>query len=219
MLQTILLKLLTVPLLLSSTMVTPHTSSSQVAFTQVLPEKNVVGYSVYTGKTLKMISTELYGTPDYWTTLWNSNQWIDNPNRLIAGSRLTIPVEKSALPDPLVTSLQEKQQRQRQGSMYVVNKPAIQPFSPSSKVLTEEQIGFLGNCEAGMDPAKNTGNGYYGAFQFSKNTWQRMNTGYERADQAPLEVQKQAVHVLLQRSNIYSQFPGCANQMHNKGLI
>jgi hypothetical protein len=46
-----------------------------------------------------------------------------------------------------------------------------------------------------------------------------MNTGYERADLAPLEVQKVAVRQLLQRSSIYNQFPGCAHKMHSEGLI
>lgn len=91
--------------------------------------------------------------------------------------------------------------------------------SNSPKSLNEEQIQFLGRCEAGMDPTKNTGNGYYGAFQFSYGTWQSMNTGYERADMAPLEVQIDAVQRLLQRSSIYTQFPACARQMQSQGLI
>lgn len=95
--------------------------------------------------------------------------------------------------------------------------PVAQPAAP--KVLTEEQINFLGSCEAGMDPAKNTGNGYYGAFQFSYGTWKSMGTGYERADLAPIEVQKEAVQRLVGRSSIYGQFPACANRMRNAGLI
>lgn len=99
--------------------------------------------------------------------------------------------------------------------------PAVQPveLSESPASLTDEQIQFLGNCEAGMDPTKNTGNGYYGAFQFSYGTWNSMNTGYERADMAPLEVQVDAVQRLLQRSSIYNQFPGCARQMAAQGII
>lgn len=92
-------------------------------------------------------------------------------------------------------------------------------LSNSPQSLTPEQITFLGNCEAGMDPTKNTGNGYYGAFQFSYGTWQSMNTGYERADLAPLEVQIDAVQRLLQRSSIYTQFPACARKMQSLGMI
>lgn len=85
--------------------------------------------------------------------------------------------------------------------------------------ISDEAITYLGNCEAGMNPAKNTGNGYYGAFQFSYGTWKSMNTGYDRADLAPIEVQKAAVRQLLQRSSIYNQFPACAVKMHSAGVI
>ena len=90
---------------------------------------------------------------------------------------------------------------------------------PATTVLNDAQIQFLGNCESGMRPETNTGNGYYGAFQFSYGTWQSMGTGYERADLAPLEVQKDAVQRLLSRSSIFTQFPGCARKMRSLGLI
>lgn len=92
--------------------------------------------------------------------------------------------------------------------------------APSSNgPLSPAQIQFLGNCEAGMNPTRNSGNGYYGAFQFSAGTWNAMNTGYARADLAPLDVQIQAVQRLLSRSSIFGQFPGCANQMVTAGLL
>ena len=98
--------------------------------------------------------------------------------------------------------------------------PVVQSSTtPRASTISDEAITYLGNCEAGMDPAKNTGNGYYGAFQFSASTWKSMNTGYERADLAPIEVQKAAVQQLLQRSSIYSQFPGCANKMRSANII
>ena len=97
---------------------------------------------------------------------------------------------------------------------------AVSPAAPTvPSSLSDAAITYLGSCEAGMDPSKNTGNGYYGAFQFSFGTWNRLNTGYERADLAPIEVQEAAVKQLLQGSSIYSQFPGCARKMHSAGLI
>ena len=92
-----------------------------------------------------------------------------------------------------------------------------EPQSPTS--LTEDQMNFLGNCESGMRAERNSGNGYYGAFQFSIGTWNSMGTGYERADLAPMEVQKDAVQRLLQRSSIFTQFPGCSARMRALGLI
>jgi hypothetical protein len=66
---------------------------------------------------------------------------------------------------------------------------------------------------------RNSGNGFYGAFQFTISTWNAMGTGYARADMAPLEVQVAAVQKLLSRSSIFTQFPGCARQMQARGLI
>lgn len=89
----------------------------------------------------------------------------------------------------------------------------------SSGPLNSSQIQFLGNCESGMTPTRNSGNGYYGAFQFSAGTWNAMGTGYARADLAPLDVQIEAVQRLLSRSSIFGQFPGCANAMVSAGLL
>lgn len=89
----------------------------------------------------------------------------------------------------------------------------------SNGPLSAAQIQFLGNCESGMTATRNSGNGYYGAFQFSAGTWTAMGTGYARADLAPLDVQIQAVQQLLSRSSIFSQFPGCANSMVAAGLL
>lgn len=128
------------------------------------------------------------------------------------GETPTPTPEPTAVPTaaPTVTPIPEVTEEPTQVALDLSNSP---------QSLTPEQITFLGNCEAGMDPTKNTGNGYYGAFQFSYGTWQSMNTGYERADLAPLEVQIDAVQRLLQRSSIYTQFPACARKMQSLGMI
>lgn len=97
--------------------------------------------------------------------------------------------------------------------------PAPVQVTYSGGPLSEAQITFLGNCESGMTASRNSGNGYYGAFQFSPGTWNSMGTGYERADMAPLDVQKDAVQRLVSRSSIFSQFPGCSSQMRAAGLL
>jgi outer membrane biosynthesis protein TonB len=119
--------------------------------------------------------------------------------KLLAPSPAVIP---TTVPQPTVVPTQTS----------AVNTSEASPIS-------EEALTYLGNCESGMDPARNSDNDYYGAFQFSYNSWKNLNTGYERADLAPLEVQKAAVRQLLQKSSIYTQFPACANKMHNAGLI
>jgi hypothetical protein len=86
-------------------------------------------------------------------------------------------------------------------------------------VLSAAAINALGMCESGMTANRNSGNGFYGAFQFSAGTWSSMNTGYARADLAPIEVQIDAVQRLLARSSIWGQFPACANRLSAQGLL
>lgn len=101
----------------------------------------------------------------------------------------------------------------------LVPKVPQTPYKYVSGPLSNAQMQFLGNCESGMNPTTNTGNGFYGAFQFTISTWNAMGTGYARADLAPLSVQISAVQKLLSSSSIFTQFPGCANKMRANGLI
>ncbi|HSX47701.1 MAG TPA: transglycosylase family protein [Patescibacteria group bacterium] len=77
--------------------------------------------------------------------------------------------------------------------------------------------GSLGNwllalrtCESGGNYQDNTGNGYYGAYQFSLGTWQRLGlTGYP--NNAAPSVQDSAIVQNTNRSSggLASQNPGC----------
>jgi muramidase (phage lysozyme) len=52
----------------------------------------------------------------------------------------------------------------------------------------------------------NTGNGFYGAYQFTATTWASLHTGYARADLAPAKVQDLAA-VHLQARYGWSAWP------------
>lgn len=68
----------------------------------------------------------------------------------------------------------------------------------------------LRDCESGGNYQDNTGNGYYGAYQFSAGTWDRLDTGYARADLAPPAVQDQAIIMNTnETAGLISQNPGC----------
>ncbi|MBM3209749.1 DUF348 domain-containing protein [Candidatus Saccharibacteria bacterium] len=74
-------------------------------------------------------------------------------------------------------------------------------------------LAALRQCETGGNYSTNTGNGYYGAYQFSQPTWNAMRTGYSSAHTAPPEVQDDAALRLAQRSGFHSQFPGCSRKL------
>ncbi|HUD10137.1 MAG TPA: ubiquitin-like domain-containing protein [Candidatus Saccharimonadales bacterium] len=69
----------------------------------------------------------------------------------------------------------------------------------------------LRSCESGGNYQDDTGNGYYGAYQFSAGTWDRLNTGYAYAYEAPPEVQDTAIieNTNASSGGIASQNPGC----------
>jgi hypothetical protein len=69
-------------------------------------------------------------------------------------------------------------------------------------------------CETGGNYATNTGNGYYGAYQFSIATWNHWNTGYARADLAPPAVQDATVIKNTNASQgLSTQHPGCYHKL------
>ena len=100
-------------------------------------------------------------------------------------------------------------------------KPAVIPVvkSGATGLLNSAQLDFLWECESSRTPNLNTGNGYYGGFQFDIDTWEEVNKQYARADLAPHEVQVAAVQKLLSYSSIWDRLPSCAAQMRAAGLL
>jgi len=93
----------------------------------------------------------------------------------------------------------------------VVNEPYTAPVVSTtlSKWLLD-----LRNCESGGNYQTNTGNGYYGAYQFSIATWNHWNTGYARADLAPASVQDATIILNTNMSaGLTTQNPGCYSKM------
>lgn len=92
-----------------------------------------------------------------------------------------------------------------------VSKPVAVSFSG----LLSEWLYKLRMCESGGNYSINTGNGYYGAYQFSKATWDHWKTGYARADLAPPEVQDKYIVINTKASSggLATQNPGCYKKM------
>ena len=83
--------------------------------------------------------------------------------------------------------------------------PLILPGAP------DDVWAKLRRCEAGGDYRRNSGNGYYGAYQFSAATWRSL--GYPGLPhQAPPAVQDEAARRLQQRSG-WGQWPACSRRI------
>jgi len=69
----------------------------------------------------------------------------------------------------------------------------------------------LRRCESSDNYAENTGNGFYGAYQFSQSTWTGL--GYPgRPDEEPASMQDQAASKLQAESG-WGQWPACAGAL------
>lgn len=69
----------------------------------------------------------------------------------------------------------------------------------------------LAQCESGGNPATNTGNGYYGLYQFSLGTWQSVGGSGLPSDASAAE-QTQRAQILQARSG-WGQWPACSAKL------
>lgn len=69
----------------------------------------------------------------------------------------------------------------------------------------------LAQCESGGNPATNTGNGFYGLYQFSLPTWQAMGGSGLPSDASAAEQTARAQ--ALQAQSGWGQWPGCSSRL------
>jgi hypothetical protein len=141
------------------------------------------------------------------------------------------------VPDPLIAQLTERADvtafraaeamRQAEAKTYLVatasaNRPRPAPVvaaprpvvAARSVVAGPDPFVALRNCESGGDYGEDTGNGYYGAYQFALSSWRDLGLG-GLPSQAPPAVQDRAAQELQARRG-WGQWPSCARRL---GLI
>jgi uncharacterized protein YabE (DUF348 family) len=104
------------------------------------------------------------------------------------------------------------------------NRTAINSVQQSAPVEQVEVVGAkqqqsdlggdfarLRQCEAGGVYSRNSGNGYYGAYQYDVGTWANYG-GYARPDLAPADVQD-AKAQQTQAARGWSPWPACARKL------
>jgi hypothetical protein len=114
-------------------------------------------------------------------------------------------------------ALRQRVARQQRASRNAARQrvaPAPKPkpvAAPAPRPADDSIWQRLRNCEAGGRYDRNSGNGYYGAYQFSAGTWRSL--GYKGLPhQAPAEVQDEAARKLQARSG-WGQWPACARRI------
>ncbi|HZL07577.1 MAG TPA: ubiquitin-like domain-containing protein [Candidatus Dormibacteraeota bacterium] len=155
------------------------------------------------------------------TKIATSTQPIPAPVQTIDDASLTVgttAVRQQGSPGVLLITYQvdEKTGAQIQLQSVQLQPPVTEiiargtaPVPATSNLST--WLAKLRGCESGGNYADNTGNGYYGAYQFSVGTWNSLNTGYATANLAPPAVQDSAIVKNTNRSGagLAGQNPGC----------
>jgi transglycosylase-like protein len=91
-----------------------------------------------------------------------------------------------------------------------VNRPVSTP-APAPLPVEGDMWARLRQCESGGRYDINTGNGYFGAYQFLVSTWNRLGyPGYPH--QATPEMQDEAAQKLQARSG-WGQWPACSRRL------
>jgi uncharacterized protein YabE (DUF348 family) len=83
--------------------------------------------------------------------------------------------------------------------------------SSGGAVATGDVWAALAQCESGGNPSTNTGNGYYGMYQFSLSTWQSVGGSGLPSDASASE-QTMRAQILQQRAG-WGQWPHCAAKL------
>lgn len=90
--------------------------------------------------------------------------------------------------------------------------PTTSPPPPvASAPATGDRFDALAQCESGGDPTTNTGNGYYGAFQFALSTWHSIGrSGYPHHHTYG---EQKAAAIDLQARSGWGQWSACSAKL------
>lgn len=103
---------------------------------------------------------------------------------------------------------QQQQAAQASAQQAAQQQQAAPAAAPSS---LSDDFARLRQCESGNDYSDNTGNGYYGAYQFSASAWQGLGYSGLPSDASPAQQDQAAQQLQAQRG--WSPWPSCSAQL------
>jgi hypothetical protein len=102
-------------------------------------------------------------------------------------------------------------QQQTPSTSTVSNDSGSAPSSDASGGGAGGGLAALRACESGGDYSDNTGNGFYGAYQFSQSTWDSLGMSGLPSDASP--AQQDAAAEELQAEDGWSPWPACSAEL------
>lgn len=153
------------------------TSQSRAAAAAPAPKT----HEVASGDSLSLIAEA--EKLESWRPLWNANPDVADPDLIYAGQKLIVPEGQTA-------------DRPLPARMTAVAAPPAQPVGADQRRAAAPANyaagagGVLANIrmrESGGNYATNTGNGYYGAYQFDLGTWRGVGGSGLPSEASPAE--------------------------------
>lgn len=142
-----------------------------------------------------------------YTRLYDANTQISHPDVIHPGENIRIPAPEEQIPSrPLPAPPQPQPARYSAAPQRGQYRAAAPASAPAAGVW-----GQLAACESGGNPATNTGNGYYGAYQFTASTWRSVG-GSGLPSEASMEEQTARAQALQARSG-WGQWPACTAKL------
>lgn len=116
-----------------------------------------------------------------------------------AGRHSAIPVGRH------INAKQAEQREQRQARRE--QQQAEQAVADVAGGPTPDALASIRSCESGGDYSSDTGNGFYGAYQFMQGTWEAVGGSGNPAEASPEEQDKRAA--ILYAQSGAGQWPVC----------
>jgi LysM repeat protein len=134
-----------------------------------------------------------------WRQLWNVNPDLNDPNLIYADQKLVVPTGPTVdrpLPAGVATPAPVAQ-----SNVTTYSRPS-RPARSNAANYAAGAGGVLAHIragESGGNYATNTGNGYYGAYQFNQSTWRSVGGTGLPSDASPAEQDMRAQMLYNQR--------------------
>src|SRR4051812_24807496 len=84
-------------------------------------------------------------------------------------------------------------------------------LAPAAHAATADDFARLRACESGGNYSTNTGNGFYGAYQFDLGTWQGLGHSGRPSDASPATQDSAARELQSERG--WSPWPACSRRL------
>lgn len=120
---------------------------------------------------------------DTWRPLWNANPGVTNPDLIYPGEQLVVPDGATTdRPLPAGVTVEPVAAVNRPAQTGAVTHAAANYAAGAGGILAR-----IRQRESGGNYATNTGNGYYGAYQFNLQTWRGVGGSGLPSEASPAE--------------------------------